>query len=148
MEKFDAWLKKNSREALWDWQFIVADAGAGKHYLKNSELYHMQCESLYVAKLRSPWWCLSRWIIIRSNCLIENSDRSALTVGVHTFNLCIFVGVGHCKEFPATTLVEGPVNKSDSLRQALRSKNNRFPFTVLADCVVENVSYYSSNLTV
>lgn len=111
---------------------------SGNHHLKNSELYHMQCESLYVAKLRSPWWCLSTWIIIRSNCLIENSDRLPLTVRVHTCNLCIFWGVGHCKEFPATTLVEGPVNKSDSLRQALRPKNNNwFPFTVLADCVVE-----------
>lgn len=89
MEKFDAWLKKNNREALWDWQFIFADAGAENHHLKNSELYHMQCESLYVAKLRSPWWCLSRWIIIRSNCLIENSDRLPLTVRVHTCNSCI-----------------------------------------------------------
>lgn len=70
---------------------------SGNHHLKNSELYHMQCESLYVAKLRSPWWCLSRWIIIRSNCLIENSDRLPLTVRVHTCNLCIFWGVGHCK---------------------------------------------------
>lgn len=75
--------------ALWDWQFIFADAGAENHHLKNSELYHMQCESLYVAKLRSPWWCLSRCIIIRSNCLIENSDRLPLTVRVHTCNLCI-----------------------------------------------------------
>lgn len=33
---------------------------SGNHHLKNSELYHMQCESLYVAKLRSPWWCLLR----------------------------------------------------------------------------------------
>uniref|UniRef100_A0A8W8LLQ0 Uncharacterized protein n=1 Tax=Magallana gigas TaxID=29159 RepID=A0A8W8LLQ0_MAGGI len=44
----------------------------------------------------------------------------------HFLKVCgsIYAGVGHCKEFPATTLVEGPVNKSDSLRQALRSKNN------------------------
>lgn len=79
----------NKKWTLWDWQFIFADAGAENHHLKNSELYHMQCESLYVAKLRSPWWCLSRWIIIRSNCLIENSDRLPLTVRVHTCNLCI-----------------------------------------------------------
>lgn len=134
--KFDAWLRKNSRGGLLrptdSFYLLVRELEIVIRKIPDYSHSHISCK---VKESMMESFMVNHYL---KQLFGENSERdlSPLLEDI----ICVFLTVrGFATARVLRNKLSGRTSKqSDSLRQALKSKNNNWiPFTVLADCVVE-----------